>query len=287
MSQSERSELKAQSQRLLDGPLKHIRGAALAAALLPLASIAATPAAAQTGCASGGCTISGTVFTDLNGNGIQDAGDTGIEGVQILLIPCNDPSCSVPDVADEIPTESGPGGTYSADVPSGTYLVEAMIPQNTQASPPNTSQGGYSVAPPVVAGGSPVNFGFFPLPIQQPGTGTPGYWKNHPDAWPVNSVSIGGVIYTETQAIGWLNKVGKDKTTTMFASLLAAILSVDEGNDGSCISDTISAANMWMQMYGPVGNNVAGGSAAWAQGQPLQSTLDAYDNGQLCAPHRQ
>ena len=41
------SELRDQTQQLLDGPLKHIRGAALAAVLLPLASVAATPASAQ------------------------------------------------------------------------------------------------------------------------------------------------------------------------------------------------------------------------------------------------
>jgi hypothetical protein len=37
----------------------------------------------------------------------------------------------------------------------------------------------------------------------------------------------------------------------------------------------------------PLGSNVAGGSAAWALGNPIQITLDAYDNGLLCAPHRQ
>jgi hypothetical protein len=36
-----RTELQEQTQRLLDGPLKHIKAAALAAALLPLASVAA------------------------------------------------------------------------------------------------------------------------------------------------------------------------------------------------------------------------------------------------------
>src|SRR5262245_55734126 len=47
MSQESRqTTLQEQTQQLLQGPLKHIRGAALAAALLPLASVAATPAAA-------------------------------------------------------------------------------------------------------------------------------------------------------------------------------------------------------------------------------------------------
>jgi hypothetical protein len=40
------SELQEKTQKLLQGPLKHIRAAALAAALLPLASIAAALASA-------------------------------------------------------------------------------------------------------------------------------------------------------------------------------------------------------------------------------------------------
>ncbi|HZT76779.1 MAG TPA: SdrD B-like domain-containing protein [Vicinamibacterales bacterium] len=289
MSQTERSELVAQTQRLLDGPLKHIRGAALAAALLPLASIAATPAAAQTACASGG--VCGTVFNDANDNGIQDAGETGVEGVKIFV-------CELCDGTDTIETESGPGGFYAVDVPGGTYTVSALIPTGMQASPPNVGDdsfdsdgvpngSGYSVASNVSANGLATDFGFFAVPVQQPGTATPGYWKNHPNAWPVSSITVGGVVYTRDQAIMWLGKVGKDKTTTMFASLVSAMLSVIEGNDGSCVAGTITAANAWMATYGPVGSNVAGGSAAWAAGQPLQTTLDNYDNGLLCAPHRQ
>ena len=47
MMQDKAKNLREQTQQLLDGPLKHVRGAALAAALLPLASIAAAPAAAD------------------------------------------------------------------------------------------------------------------------------------------------------------------------------------------------------------------------------------------------
>ena len=58
------------AQQLLQGPLKHVRRAALAAALLPLASVAATPAAAQnTMCASSGGNVCGFVWNDTNANG--------------------------------------------------------------------------------------------------------------------------------------------------------------------------------------------------------------------------
>jgi hypothetical protein len=40
-----------------------------------------------------------------------------------------------------------------------------------------------------------------------------------------------------------------------------------------------------MAIY-PAGSNVSGGSAAWTVGAPLHQTLDDYNNGRLCAPHR-
>jgi hypothetical protein len=122
--------------------------------------------------------------------------------------------------------------------------------------------------------------------VQQPGTGTPGYWKNHPEAWPVASITVGGLTYTKAEAIAWLGKVGKDKSTTMFSSLVPAMLNILIGNDGSCVTPTIAAANVWMAAH-PVGSGVAGGSAAWAAGEPLHIIMDNYNNGLLCAPHRQ
>ena len=190
MSQEIRqTELQEKTQKLLRGSLEYVRVAALAAALIPLASVAAAPAVPEVQC-------SGTA-------------------------PC----------------------------------------------PP----------PP-------------PPPENQPGTGTPGYWKNHPEAWPVQSITIGGVSYTKAQAIAWLGKVGKDKTTTMFSSLVSARLNVIIGNDSSCVASTMTAADLWMTApptgYGPVGSNVAASSYAWSVGEPLHQQMDAYNNGLLCAPHR-
>jgi hypothetical protein len=121
--------------------------------------------------------------------------------------------------------------------------------------------------------------------VQQPGTGTPGYWKNHPEAWPVSGITIGGTTYTKAEAIAWLGKVGKDKTTTMFSSLVPAKLNVLIGNTDSCVATSIASANAWMAAH-PVGSKVAASSPAWAEGEPWHQQLDAYNNGLLCAPHR-
>src|SRR2546428_10904751 len=245
MSQQVQTELKGKTQQLLEGPLKHIRGAALAAALLPLASVAVAPASEQTTCGSGG--VCGTVFNDANNNGIFDIGETGIEGVKVYV-------CKLCDGTDTIVTETGPGGTYFADVPGDTYTVSILIPVGKQASPPNLgsenfdSDGipdgkGFSVATQGFANGKATDFGLAPPAARNPGTGTPGYWKNHPDAWPVSSITVGGVSYTKAQAIYWLGHVGTDKTTTMFSSLVPAMLNVLIGNDASCVNSTIADAN--------------------------------------------
>jgi hypothetical protein len=264
------NELQERTQQLLEGPLRHIK------------------AAAQTFCASGG--VCGTVFNDANNNGIQDGGETPAEGVKVFV-------CQLCDGTDTIQAETGPYGTYQIYVPPDSYTVSILIPTGTQASPPNTpddsvdSDGvpdghGFSVATSVQANGYATDFGLFTPAASQPGTGTPGYWKNHPDAWPVSQLTVGGVTYTKAQAIEWLNKVGKDKTTTMFSSLVPAMLNVLIGND-NCVASAIAAANNWMAAYGPVGSQVPASSYAWSVGEPSHITLDAYNNGLLCAPHRQ
>jgi hypothetical protein len=122
-----------------------------------------------------------------------------------------------------------------------------------------------------------------------PGVGTPGYWMNHPEAWPVAAITIGGITYTKDEAISYMKmSVKGDKTFTMFPALVAAKLNVLIGNDSSCIVDTIAAADAWMADYGPIGSGVeAGGKhSPWRVGEPLCETLDDYNNGELCAPYR-
>jgi hypothetical protein len=75
--------------------------------------------------------------------------------------------------------------------------------------------------------------------------------------------------------------------TTMFSSLVPAMLNVEIHNDSSCVASTITAAHAWMATYGPLGINVvAASSYAWTVGEPMHQQMDAYNNGRLCAPHR-
>ena len=103
---------------------------------------------------------------------------------------------------------------------------------------------------------------------------------------PVAGITIGANTYTKAEAIAWLGKVGKDKTTTIFASYVSAYLNGLIGNDTSCVSAAMSLAKAWLALH-PVGSNVAASSADWQQIEPSHQALDAYNNGLLCAPHRQ
>ena len=103
----------------------------------------------------------------------------------------------------------------------------------------------------------------------------------------MENITIGGVTYTEAEAIGiMMTSEQGDKTYTMFRALVAAKLNVLIGNESSCIAETIAAADVWMTTYGPVGSGVGDEDPAWHEGEPLNETLDNYNNGLLCAPSR-
>ena len=125
-------------------------------------------------------------------------------------------------------------------------------------------------------------------PCEAPGTGTPGYWKNHPQAWPLTVITVGGETYSRDEAIALMEAATKkDKTYNMFEQLVAAVLNGLVGNDTSCIDATISAAQDWMT-DNPVGSGVKADSSTWQDaGSALHTALDDYNNGRLeCADHR-
>jgi hypothetical protein len=123
--------------------------------------------------------------------------------------------------------------------------------------------------------------------LQEPeGVGTPGYWKNHPEAWPLTELTIGGKVYTQQAALDLLTQAEKgDKSLTLFRALVAALLNKAAGNNTTCIDSTIVGAQTWMQAN-PTGSRVKASSDAWKVAEPMYELLDAYNNGLLCAPSR-
>lgn len=263
--------------------------------LLGLMAVAIPASAAEPG-----QVIVDFVWEDLNMDGIQDtegpaATESGFPGVMVSLYRCDGTL-----VGTDI---TGPTGNASFNsLTEGYYYIQFFAPDGYAFSPKDQGSDDQldSDADPstgktecfYLAPGESTkawDAGLFKQlpPSKDPGTGTPGFWKNHPDAWPVDEITIGGVNYTKDQAISWLNAPVKgDKTITLFAMLVSAKLNVLIGNESSCVSTTIEAADLWFSTYGPAGSGVKADSAAWSEGGPLSATLDDYNNGLMCAPHR-
>jgi len=121
--------------------------------------------------------------------------------------------------------------------------------------------------------GDPVNLVVSSGPPTGGGDGVSGSgnWKNNPDDWPLDPITVGGVTYSAATA------------ASMFQHLTAAMLNVADGNESSCIASTISDANQWL-IDNPLGSDVRANSAAWKEGAPLKNMLEAYNKGLLCAP---
>ena len=225
------------------------------------------------------------VWNDINEDGIQDAGESGIHDVTVELYDCCD------NLVDTTATDGS--GIYSFIVAPGDYYVKFILPSGMVFSPQDQGMDdavdsdadlitGKTVCTTLDPGENDLTWDAGMYCITPPGTGTPGYWKNHPEAWPIEEIAIGSVIYTKEEAIEFMQTPGKnDKTFTMFRALVSAKLNILVGNDDSCIAETISTADVWMQTYGPVGSGVRASSDAWKVGEPLYEELDDYNNGNL------
>jgi hypothetical protein len=101
---------------------------------------------------------------------------------------------------------------------------------------------------------------------------TIGYWKNHPEAWPVSSLTICGNSLTQGDAIGVLAVPPRgDVTIIMAKQLIAAMLNVAVGN--SC--PLIPSAEAWLCSHGGIGASVK----QWDGGEELKNALDEFNNG--------
>jgi hypothetical protein len=113
--------------------------------------------------------------------------------------------------------------------------------------------------------------------------GSPGYWSQHPDAWPVEEIMIDCDVFSKAEAIEMMQGSGEDKWITMFRAYAAATLNVISGSNDECVYETIEAAEDWLCAH-PSPVNAGGPYSPWRNGEPLYRELDRYNNGQLCAP---
>lgn len=110
-----------------------------------------------------------------------------------------------------------------------------------------------------------------------------GYWKNHPDQWPVNQLLLGNNAYDQQQLLSILNQPVHGNGLVLLAhQLIAAKLNIASGADGSCIEQTLADADALIGnlIVPPVGTGYLRPQDVSA----LADTLDSYNEGGLCAP---
>jgi hypothetical protein len=119
------------------------------------------------------------------------------------------------------------------------------------------------------------------------GTGctfTLGYWKNHPNSWPVTSLTLGSVTYSQAQLLAIFDApVRGNGLISLAHQLIAAKLNVLSGASSGAVSGAISAADSLIgsKMVPPIGS----GSLAPSATSSVESTLDNYNNGIIGPGH--
>jgi hypothetical protein len=121
-------------------------------------------------------------------------------------------------------------------------------------------------------------------PTPTPGAGcvfSQGYWKNHPGQWPVTELQLGNVTYSQQQLLSILHQpVNANGLVQLAYQQIAAKLNIANGADGSCIEQTVAAADAAIGdlVIPPVGNGYLRPTAYVAP-------LTQYNEGRLCVAH--
>jgi hypothetical protein len=115
-------------------------------------------------------------------------------------------------------------------------------------------------------------------------TYTQGYWKNHPDDWPVGSLTLGSVTYTKAQLVDVLHEPAHGNGLVILAhQLIATLLNVALGADDTDVASAVSASHALIGglVVPPVGT----GSLSPSSASALAQTLDDYNNGIIGPGH--
>jgi hypothetical protein len=110
-----------------------------------------------------------------------------------------------------------------------------------------------------------------------------GYWKNHPEAWPVTELQLGNVTYTQDQLLSIMHEPVRGNGILILAKQeIAAKLNIANGADGSCIQQTLADADALIGdlVIPPIGD----GYLRPRDVQPTAGILGDYNEGDLCAP---
>src|SRR5262249_24271370 len=116
-----------------------------------------------------------------------------------------------------------------------------------------------------------------------------GFWKNHPDTWPVTSLTLGSQTYTQAELLALFDTPPKgDASLILTHQLIAAKLNIVNGSNPAPIRSAIADADKLLsQFFGKLPYIVGTSSDIGQQMVNDANVLDRYNNGDLtpdCRP---
>jgi hypothetical protein len=193
---------------------------------------------------------------DKNGGGENCDSKEGGEQNPVLYHLRRGASCE----GTPTPTPSGSPSATATPSPSGT-------PTPTPSGTPTPS--------PTVT----------PTPTSTPGgcVRGQGFWKNHPDQWPVTQLQLGNTTYSEDQLLSIFHEPPRGNGLLILVHQeIAAKLNIANGADGSCIQQTLADADALIGdlVVPPIGD----GFLQPQDVSPFVGLLGDFNEGDLCAP---
>jgi hypothetical protein len=111
-----------------------------------------------------------------------------------------------------------------------------------------------------------------------------GYWRNHPNAWPVTSLTLGTVTYQAAELMAILDDPARGNGLVIVVhQLIAAKLNIANGADPSAVQQAITDADNMIGalVVPPIGN----GYLPPGQTGDLTETLTEYNEGTIGPGH--
>ena len=112
---------------------------------------------------------------------------------------------------------------------------------------------------------------------------TQGFWKTHPSAWPITSLTLGSQTYTQAELLALFETSPRGDASLILAQqLIAAKLNIANGSDPTSINTRIADADSLLSGF--AGKLPYGVTSSSATGRVMlndATVLDGYNNGQL------
>ena len=178
------------------------------------------------------------------------------------------PGASIDVEIGDLFDETGVYTYYTDELPPGTEIVFRVYANGYGPFPSS------AYSPTLFASTDPVGDGCVL---------TQGFWKTHPETWPVVSLRLGTVVYTAAQLFSILTTPAQGNGLIFLAhQLIAAKLNILNGAPLATIAASIAAADALIN--GLVIPPIGVGFLQPSQASALTEALDEFNNGETGVP---